>query len=157
MSKEIVVGDLVPDFTLSSDQNELINIGNFKGKNIVIYFYPKDDTPGCTVEAKDFSCSLDKFTDLNTVIIGISRDSVIKHDKFKAKYELKHILLSDVDGEVCEKFNCWVEKSMYGRKYMGFARKTFLVDTHGKIIKIWPNVKIPGHVEEVIDSIKNAN
>ena len=154
MTQELKSGDMVPNFTLKSDQNETINISDFKGKNIVIYFYPKDDTPGCTIEAKDFSCSLDKFSELNTVIIGISRDSTEKHQKFKDKHDLKHILLADIDGEVCAKFNTWVEKSMYGKKYMGIARQTFLVDTNGIITKIWPNVKIPGHVEDVIKSIK---
>ena len=125
------------------------------GKNIVIYFYPKDDTPGCTIEAKDFSCAIEQFENLNTVVIGISRDPVKKHEKFKAKYELKHILLADVEGQVCNKFGCWVEKSMYGKKYMGVARRTFLVDTKGIIIKIWPDVKIAGHIEDVIKSIKS--
>ena len=146
MIKELAVGDHVPNFTLFDDQEQEVNLDDLKGQNIVIYFYPKDDTPGCTIEAKDFSCSLDKFTNLNTVILGISRDSTAKHEKFKSKYELKHILLSDAEGEVCEKFGCWVEKSMYGKKYMGIARKTFLVDSNGIIVKIWPNVKIPGHV-----------
>jgi thioredoxin-dependent peroxiredoxin len=143
------VGDLVPSFSLPCDQGEDINIDNFRGKKIVIYFYPKDDTPGCTIEAKDFSCSLDEFKDMNTVIIGISRDPVKKHEKFRAKYDLKHILLADEETKVCELFGCWVEKSMYGKKYMGIARKTFLIDTKGIINRIWPAVKIPGHVEDV--------
>jgi peroxiredoxin Q/BCP len=154
MSRELSVGDLVPNFTLPSDQGENINISNLIGKKIVIYFYPKDDTPGCTIEAKDFSCALTDFSTLNAIVIGISRDDIKKHEKFKVKYDLKHILLSDLDGKVCEEFNCWVEKSMYGKKYMGVARKTFLIDTKGKINRIWPNVKIPGHVEEVKEALK---
>ena len=155
MHKELAIGDLVPEIILPSDSEESINISDYKGKHVVIYFYPKDDTPGCTIEAKDFSCNLDKFTALNTIVIGISRDSVKKHQKFKDKYELKHILLSDETGEICEKFNCWVEKSMYGKKYMGIARTTFLIDTNGIISKIWPKVKIDGHVEEVLKAIED--
>lgn len=153
MSINFKIGDLIPNFTLTSDKGEEVNIKQFIGKNIVIYFYPKDDTPGCTLEAKDFSCSLDKFDKLNTIIIGISKDSVTKHQKFKAKYDLKHILLTDEDGKICELFGCWVEKSMYGKKYMGIARTTFLIDTTGKIVKIWTDVKVNGHVEEVLNSI----
>lgn len=154
-NQALAVGDKVPNFTLPSDQDKNISISDFLGKNIVIYFYPKDDTPGCTIEAKDFSCAIEQFENLNTVVIGISRDQVKKHEKFKAKYELKHTLLADVEGQVCNKFGCWVEKSMYGKKYMGVARRTFLVDTKGIIIKIWPDVKIAGHIEDVIKSIKS--
>jgi peroxiredoxin Q/BCP len=155
MTKALLLGDLVPNFTLPSDMGDDVNIQSLRGKNIVIYFYPKDDTPGCTIEAKDFSCSIDKFKDLNTVILGISKDTIKKHEKFRTKHDLKHILLSDETGEVCEMFGCWVEKSMYGKKYMGIARRTFLVDTNGEIVKIWPDVKIAGHVDEVIKNIEN--
>lgn len=154
MMQELSIGDKIPEFTLSSDGGEDISVSSLRGKNIVIYFYPKDDTPGCTIEAQDFSCAIEKFRDLNTVILGISKDPIKKHEKFRSKYDLKHILLSDVDGKVCEMFNCWIEKSMYGKKYMGIARKTFLIDIMGNIVKIWPNVKIPGHVDDVINSIK---
>lgn len=154
MQQELQIGDMVPELSLPSDEGKEINIKDLQGKNIVIYFYPKDDTPGCTKEAQGFTCNLDKFNQLNTIIIGISKDSLIKHQKFRSKYELKHILLSDIDGTICEMFNCWVEKSMYGKKYMGIARKSFLVDTTGRITKIWSNVKVPGHVEDVLSSIK---
>lgn len=154
MEKELEVGDIVPEFNLPSDMGEDFLINEFKGKNIVIYFYPKDDTPGCTIEAKDFTCKIDEFEKANTIIVGISKDSINKHEKFRSKYELKHQLLSDLDGKICEMFNCWVEKSMYGKKYMGIARKTFLIDASGVIVKIWPNVKIPGHVDDVLSSIK---
>ena len=154
MAKELSVGDLVPNFTLPSDQGEDISISSLCGQNVVIYFYPKDDTPGCTIEAKDFSCSIDEFKKLNTIVIGISKDDLKRHEKFRSKYNLEHILLSDVSGEVCESFGCWVEKSMYGKKYMGIARKTFLVDKNGVIQKIWPAVKIEGHINEVLASIK---
>lgn len=152
---ELKIGDKLPDITLPSDEDKQINVKDYIGKNIVIYFYPKDDTSGCTTEAIDFSSAINEFKKLNTIIIGISRDPIKKHAKFKLKHELKHILLSDIEGEICEKFNCWVEKSMYGRKYMGVARKTFLVNTEGMIEKIWPKVKIAGHVEDVINSIKS--
>ncbi len=148
------VGDKLPSFVLPSDQGEDIDITNFYGiKNIVIYFYPKDDTSGCTLEAKDFTDHLDEFVKRNTVVIGISRDSIKKHQKFRENHNLKHILLSDENCEVCIKFGCWVEKSMYAKKYMGIERKTFLVNLEGVITKIWPKVKIPGHVQEVILSI----
>lgn len=152
--KELQIGDQVPYFSLPSDQGEDIDIANFKGKNIVIYFYPKDDTPGCTIEAKDFSCAIDQFNQLNTIIIGISRDSIKKHQKFRLNHSLKHILLADEDAEICKQFGCWVEKSMYGKKYMGIARRTFLINPEGVISKIWPDVKIKGHVDEVISALK---
>jgi thioredoxin-dependent peroxiredoxin len=148
------VGDKLPSFILPSDQGDDVDISNFSGKkNIVIYFYPKDNTTGCTIEAKDFTNQLDEFVERNTVVIGISRDSIKKHQKFRENHNLKHILLSDADCEVCSKFGCWVEKSMYGKKYMGIERTTFLVNSHGIITKIWSKVKIPGHVQEVISSI----
>lgn len=153
--QELKIGDKVPSFSLPSNLGKDINIEDLKGKNIVIYFYPKDDTPGCTIEAKDFSCAIGQFTELDTVILGISRDSLSKHDKFIQKHDLKHILLSDESGEVCQKFSCWVEKSMYGKKYMGIARSTFLVNTLGIIVQIWPNVKIPNHVDEVLKAVKD--
>lgn len=154
MAKELSIGDLVPKFTLPSDQQEEIIIDKFLGRNVVIYFYPKDDTSGCTLEAQDFTSNLKEFKKLDTVIIGISKDELKRHEKFRAKYDLEHILLSDVEVKVCELFNCWVEKSMYGRKYMGIERKTFLIDKKGVIQKIWPKVKVKGHVEEVLSSVK---
>lgn len=154
MAKELSIGDLVPSFTLPSDQKADIAIKEFLGRNVVIYFYPKDDTSGCTLEAQDFTSNLKEFKKLNTVIIGISKDDLKRHEKFRAKYDLEHILLSDVEVKVCELFNCWVEKSMYGRKYMGIERKTFLIDKQGVIQKIWSKVKVKGHVEEVLSSVK---
>ena len=153
--QELSIGEIVPEFNLLSDGNKNISISDFKGKNIIVYFYPKDDTSGCTMEAKEFSRAMDEFNKLDTVIIGISKDGVESHKKFKAKHELKHILLADTDLEVSNKFFCWVEKSMYGRKYMGIARRTFLVNKKGVIQNIWPKVKVKGHVEEVLTVIKN--
>ena len=124
------------------------------GKKTVIYFYPKDDTPGCTKEAINFSEKITEFSNLNTQIFGISRDSFEKHEKFKKKHDLVVNLISD-EGEITEYFNVWVEKSMYGKKYMGIERSTFVIDEQLKILKIWRKVKVSGHVEEVLDFVKN--
>lgn len=124
------------------------------GKKTVVYFYPKDDTPGCTKEAINFSEKINEFTNLNTQIFGVSRDSFEKHEKFKKKYNLKVNLISD-EGEITEYFGVWVEKSMYGKKYMGIERSTFVIDEQLKILKIWRKVKVSGHVEEVLDFVKN--
>ena len=153
--KELEVGDVIANFTLPSDQESSISLDDFKEKNIIIYFYPKDDTPGCTLEANDFSCYLDSFHELNTVVLGISRDSIKKHEKFRVKYDLKHYLLSDETLEICQKFNCWVEKSMYGKKYMAVARSTFFIDENRVLKKIWRNVSAKGHVEEVLKYIRD--
>lgn len=124
------------------------------GKKTVVYFYPKDDTPGCTKEAINFSEKINEFANLNTQIFGVSRDSFEKHEKFKKKYNLKVNLISD-EGEITEYFGVWVEKSMYGKKYMGIERSTFVIDEQLKILKIWRKVKVSGHVEEVLDFVKN--
>lgn len=153
--QELSVGDKAPDFLLESDHNKKVSINDFKGKNIVIYFYPKDDTPGCTVEAKDFTCLIDEFKKLNTVIIGISKDDIKSHEKFRSKHNLAHILLADISTEVANKFNSWGEKSLYGRKYMAVLRNTFLINKAGIIHKIWQNVKVNGHAEEVLKEIKS--
>ncbi|MBB3064471.1 thioredoxin-dependent thiol peroxidase [Limibacillus halophilus] len=150
------VGDKAPDFTLPSDGGGSISLSGLKGKTVVLYFYPKDDTPGCTKEACGFRDSLPDFTGIDAVVIGVSKDSVAKHDKFKAKYELPFPLVSDEDGSVCEAYGTWVEKSMYGRKYMGIDRATFLIDAEGKIASIWRKVKVPGHVEEVLAAAREV-
>lgn len=157
VSQELKVGNKVSNFILASDNQGEIELKNFLGKNVVIYFYPKDDTPGCTVEAKDFSCMLDEFTKLNTVVIGISKDDLKSHEKFRNKHGLSHILLADTTTEVANKFGSWGEKSMYGRKYMAVLRKTFLINKEGKIHKIWHDVKIKGHVQEVLEEIKQMS
>ena len=131
-----------------------LNSQDLLGKKTVIYFYPKDDTPGCTKEAINFSEKIDEFSNLNTQIFGVSRDSFEKHEKFKKKYNLKVNLISD-GGEITEYFGVWVEKSMYGKKYMGIERSTFVIDEQLKILKIWRKVKVSGHVEEVLDFVKN--
>jgi peroxiredoxin Q/BCP len=147
------VGDKAPDFTLPSDGGGKISLKALKGGAVVLYFYPKDDTSGCTAEACAFRDALPDFSKANAAVIGISRDSVASHDKFKTKYELPFPLASDADGKVCEAYATWVEKSMYGRKYMGIERATFLIDGKAVIRHIWRKVKVPGHANEVLEAV----
>lgn len=144
------LGKPAPDFTLPTDGDGEVTLSKLKGKKVIVYFYPKDDTPGCTKEACGFRDSLPDFTAVDAEIIGISKDSVKKHDKFKAKYELPFLLAADEDCKVCEAFGSWVEKSMYGKTYMGIDRSTFLIDEKGVLRAEWRKVKVPGHVEEVL-------
>ncbi len=148
MSLEI--GDPAPDFEMPTDGGGQISLSGLKGKKIVLYFYPKDDTPGCTKEACGFRDALPDFSKVDAEIIGVSKDPVAKHDKFKAKYEMPLILASDADSDVTERYGSWVEKSMYGKKYMGIDRSTFLIDENGKIAGLWRKVKVPGHVDDVL-------
>jgi len=150
------VGDDAPDFTLPTDGGGQIGLKSLRGKKVVLYFYPKDDTTGCTKEACGFRDMLPDFSSIDATIVGVSKDSVASHDKFKKKYQLPFILASDVDGKLCEAYGTWVEKSMYGRKYMGIDRATFLIDEAGKIRGVWRKVKVPGHVEEVLGAAKAA-
>lgn len=150
----IDVGDKAPDFNLLADGGDRIKLSGLKGKKVILYFYPKDDTPGCTTEACGFRDNLPKFNKIDAEIIGISRDSVASHDKFKNKHRLPFRLVSDEDGKVCNAYGTWIEKSMYGRKYMGIDRATFLIDGKGVIRNIWRKVKVPGHVEEVLAAAK---
>lgn len=149
------IGDFAPDFTLPTDNNKSITLSSFRGKNVILYFYPKDDTPGCTTESCDFRDALPAFETLNATIIGISKCSVKKHDKFKEKYALNFPLASDENGTVCEEYGVWKEKSMYGKKYMGIERSTFLIDANGKITALWRKVSVTGHVEEVEKALTN--
>lgn len=146
------VGDRAPGFTLPADGGGSLSLKDLGGRKVVLYFYPKDDTPGCTAEACAFRDAAPRFTDADTVVIGISKDGVSRHDKFKAKYDLPFALLSDTDGAVCEAYGVWVEKSLYGRTYMGIERATFLIDRDGVIGHIWRKVKVPGHVDAVFDA-----
>ncbi len=148
------IGDKAPDFTLPTDGNGSVALKAQRGKKVVVYFYPKDDTTGCTKEACGFRDAMPDFSKIAATIIGISRDSVRSHDKFKQKYALPFILASDESGEVCEKYGVWVEKSMYGRKYMGIERTTVLIDEKGVIRGLWPKVKIDGHIGEVLAAAK---
>ena len=152
---DLQIGNQAPDFTLPTDGGRDITLSGLKGQNVVVYFYPKDDTSGCTKQACSFRENLTGFQNLNAAIIGISKCSVAKHDKFKAKYDLNFPLASDENSDVCERYGVWVEKSMYGRKYMGIERATFLIGEDGKIAQIWRRVKVPGHVEAVMQDIEN--
>ena len=148
------VGDKAPAFTLPTDGGGEISLDDFKGKPLVLYFYPKDDTSGCTAEACAFRDALPDFSKVKAEIIGISRDPVKMHDKFKEKYALNFPLASDEEGKTCEAYGTWVAKSMYGRKYMGIERSTFLIDGKGVIREVWRKVKVPGHAEEVLKAAK---
>ncbi len=149
-----LIGQAAPDFTLPRDGGDTITLSALKPKNVVLYFYPKDDTPGCTKEAIGFTEALAEFEAADTLVIGVSKDPVAKHDKFVAKHELGVMLVSDEDSDVCERFGVWVEKSMYGKKYMGIERATFLIDGTGTVVQEWRKVKVPGHVEAVLDAVK---
>ena len=145
-------GDLTPEFTIKTDSNDFEL--NLKNKNMtVIFFFPRANTSGCTREAIEFSSLIEKFNNLNTRVIGVSKDTVEQQKKFRTKHNLKCELGSDYDGKICEMFSVWVEKSMYGKKYMGIQRSTFLIDQNCKILKIWPKVKVPNHAAEVLDTI----
>lgn len=147
-------GHTAPDFTLPRDGGGEITLSSLQPNMVVLYFYPKDDTSGCTKEAQGFTESKADFEAAGAVVVGVSKDSVAKHDKFVAKYDLDVILVSDEDGGVCEAYGTWVEKSMYGKKYMGIDRATFLIDGDGKVVREWRKVKVPGHVDEVLAAVK---
>lgn len=144
------IGNSAPLFSTASDEGE-ISLSDLKGKNVVLYFYPKDDTPGCTIEAQDFTKKIKEFEKLDCVVLGVSKDSVKSHCNFINKYNLAYNLLADTDGEICAKYEVIKEKSMFGKKYFGIDRSTFLIDKMGKIVKIWNSVKVNGHVEEVLE------
>ncbi|MFQ1700981.1 thioredoxin-dependent thiol peroxidase [Loktanella agnita] len=147
------VGDTAPAISLPRDGGDIISLSDFSGKNVVLYFYPRDDTPGCTKEAIGFTENLAAFDAQDTVILGVSKDPVKKHDKFIAKHDLKIALLSDETGDVCERYGVWVEKNMYGKKSMGIERATFLIGKDGKIAQIWRKVRVPGHVDAVLEAV----
>lgn len=143
----------LPTSTLPATSNQQINLQSYQGKNIVLYFYPKDNTPGCTTEAQDFKALSKKFDAKNTVIFGISKDSIASHEKFKAKLELPFELVSDEDGQWCEHFGAWGEKNMYGKKYMGIIRSTFIIDTEGNVKQQWYKVRVKEHANKVLEAL----
>jgi peroxiredoxin Q/BCP len=149
------VGDPVPDVMLTGMDGEPLSLAAFRGNKLVLYFYPKDDTSGCTREAQDFTALASEFEKAGTWILGVSKDDPKKHAKFSEKYELKVSLASDMDGSVCEAFGTWGEKSLYGRKYMGIERATFLIDRDGTVARVWRKVKVPGHAEEVLAAARD--
>jgi len=146
----LAVGDLAPDFDLPTDGGGQAKLSDYRGRKLVLYFYPKDDTTGCTNEANGFSELAADFAKAGTTVIGVSKDSVKSHDKFKTKYGLEFTLASDVEGKVVEAYGAWVQKKLYGREYMGIDRSTFLIDGEGKIRQLWRKVKVPGHVAAVL-------
>lgn len=148
------VGDAAPTTGFALVDGGRGSVGDYAGQPLVIYFYPKDDTTGCTKEAQDFTALAADFATAGTKVVGISKDSVKSHAKFAGKYDLSVILGSDEDGSVCEAFGTWVEKSMYGRNYMGIERATFLIDAHGKIARIWRKVKVAGHATDVLEAAR---
>lgn len=147
-------GDRVPDVKLEAMDGSTVSPADFRGNKLVLYFYPKDDTSGCTREAQDFTALADEFEKSGTWILGVSKDSPKSHAKFTDKYGLKVRLASDSEGSVCEAFGTWVEKSMYGRKYMGIDRATFLIDRDGVVERVWRKVKVPGHAQEVLEAAR---
>ncbi|MGB4866133.1 MAG: peroxiredoxin [Hyphomicrobium sp.] len=147
-------GKKAPDFKLPGDDGKIIQLSRLKGRPVVVYFYPKDDTSGCTAEAKDFSCLAADFAAAGAEIIGISPDSAVSHTKFKTKHDLNLRLAADEDKAAATAYGVWVEKSMYGRKYMGVERSTFLVDADGRLAQSWRKVKVPGHAEAVLAAVK---
>ncbi|MCG3257264.1 MAG: peroxiredoxin [Candidatus Heimdallarchaeota archaeon] len=148
-------GEKAPLFCLPNDKSEKICLDQFKDKWVVIYFYPRDNTPGCTTEACDFSANITDFVDIDAVVIGISPDSPERHAKFIAKHDLKHILLSDEDHKVLELYDTWRKKLMYGKELFGVIRSTYLINPQGVIAKVWPKVKVKGHVIEVREVLKS--
>jgi thioredoxin-dependent peroxiredoxin len=155
MSASLKTGDLAPDFTLPASGSSSVSLSALRGKKVVLYFYPKDDTSGCTKEAMEFNALKAAFAEAGTEIVGISADSVASHDKFRKKYDLGFALGSDESKTTLEAYGVWVEKSMYGKTYMGIERTTILIGQDGRIARIWPKVKVPGHAEDVLQAAKS--
>lgn len=151
------LGDKAPTFTLPSSSGDDFTVGSGLSQNLVLFFYPKDDTPGCTKEAIEFTTFLDQFAEIDTQVVGVSKDSLAKHDKFICKHDLGIPLLSDTNGVVCEAYHAWVEKKMYGKTFMGIERCTFLIDQNGTIQGIWRKVKVSGHVDAVFAASKELH
>lgn len=148
------IGEKAPDFTLPSDQNQMVSLNELRGKKVILFFYPKDNTPGCTREVCDFRDSLARFNTADAVVLGVSRDSITKHQKFKEKYTLTFPLLADENGDTCQAYGVIDKKSLFGNTFLGITRSTFLIDENGTIQNIWRKVKVTGHVQQVLDAIK---
>lgn len=148
------VNDMAPDFTLPRDGGDTVSLSDLRGQAVVLFFYPRDDTPGCTKESIGFSERLQEFADLGVQVLGISKDSVASHEKFAAKHALATALLSDENGSTCEDYGVWKEKNMYGKKFLGIERSTFLIGADGRIQAVWRKVKVPGHVDEVLSAAR---
>jgi len=154
MTSTIQVGKVVPDFELGATGNQHISLRSLRGRTVIVYFYPKDDTPGCTTEGCAFRDHHRALSKLDVVLLGVSRDSIASHEKFKAKHELPFDLLSDDSEQVCRLFGVIKEKNMYGKKVLGVERSTFLIDKHGKLCREWRRVKVDGHIEDVLEAVK---
>ena len=149
------VNDTAPDFTLPRNGGESLSLSDLRGTAVVLFFYPRDDTPGCTTESIGFSERLQEFADAGAQVVGVSKDSVASHDKFAAKHGLTVALVSDENGTTCEDYGVWGEKKMYGKTFMGIERATFLIDASGQIARVWRKVKVPGHVDEVLAAVRD--
>ena len=154
MEEVLSAGQTAPDFKLPSSTGSDVSLKSCRGKSVVLYFYPKDDTTGCTKEAIAFTHLQKQFEKHNVIILGVSKDDIKSHDKFIAKHALKIGLLSDIDGSTCQAYGVWVEKNMYGRKYMGIERSTFLIDPKGRVKEMWRKVKVGGHADQVLSSVQ---
>lgn len=155
MSASLVeTGAKAPDFTLPRDGGGTVSLSDYAGKPVVLYFYPKASTPGCTIEARDFTALLPDFEAAGAVVLGCSKDSVKKQENFAAKQELATALLSDAEGDVCERYGVWAEKMNYGKTYMGIVRTTYLIAPDGTVARVWPKVKVDGHAQEVLDAVR---
>jgi peroxiredoxin Q/BCP len=155
MTASLTIGDTAPNFDLPTDGGGHVKLADLKGKKVVLYFYPKDDTTGCTSEAQAFTGAAADFAATGAVVVGVSKDTVASHEKFKKKYGLEVALGADTDGAVCEAYGVWVEKSMYGRQYMGIERATFLIDASGVIQRVWRKVKVKAHAEDVLAAARS--
>ena len=153
----VEVGKKAPAFTLESSDGGKVKLADYAGKAVVLYFYPRDNTPGCTLEAQDFTAAVPALSKLGATVIGVSKDSIASHCKFRDKYKLKFPLLSDPEGKVLEAYGAWGDKVMYGKKMKGIIRSTVLIDKAGKIARVWPKVSVKGHVDEVVDAIKSLS
>lgn len=151
---ELKAGDAAPNFALSEGLEGAVDLKGLQGRPIVLYFYPKDDTPGCTTEARDFSCLINAFEKAGARVLGVSPDNARSHAKFREKHDLKIALASDEDTDIAKTYGVWVEKQMYGRTFMGVERATFLIDAAGKISRIWRNVRVAGHADEVLAAVQ---
>ena len=149
----VAVGDKAPDFKLRADDGRTLSLKDFRGKKVVLYFYPKDDTPGCTAEACSFRDNLARVTTKGAVVLGVSRDDHASHEKFRDKYHLNFPLLSDDEGSVTQAYGVWRKRNLYGKEFMGIERTTFLIDEGGKVAKVWPRVKVEGHTDEVLAAL----
>lgn len=148
------IGTTAPAIALPRDGGGTWSLEDAAGKAVVLYFYPRDDTPGCTTEAKDFTAAAEDFAAAGAIVVGVSKDSVAKHDKFLSKHDLGVVLLSDEAGDVCERYGAWGEKKMYGKTFLGIERSTFLIGTDRRIAAVWPSVKVKGHVDDVLETLR---